>query len=254
MNGHSGSLIDISEQQVIKFADPKDPNRLQRQVNKQLKFLGLDHGFKVPAIFATFKTKICMERLHGWSAAWFLKNESIPEVRIFTETLIKFIRFCVECSPVLTISRTVMLDKYDQVKRDSSFDFEFYNLPATLELPIGLCHGDFTLSNMMYTSRGRFATYDFLDCYIETPLADIAKLRQDTRHYWSFFIDNLELNNRARMMLNYIDREIQKEFEKEDWMRYARHMEILALLRIFPYATESKTEDYLSARLECLKI
>jgi hypothetical protein len=56
-------------------------------------------------------------------------------------------------------------------------------MPSVL-FPIGTCHGDFTLSNMLLTDRGIFLI-DFLDTWIESPVLDISKLNQEAQLMWS---------------------------------------------------------------------
>lgn len=69
-------------------------------------------------------------------------------------------------------------------------------------LPIGACHGDFTLSNVLVLTplsgdglplspraqtkdTFRIALIDFLDSFVESPLADMAKLCQDLKYGWT---------------------------------------------------------------------
>ena len=46
-------------------------------------------------------------------------------------------------------------------------------------IPVGTCHGDLTFSNILFNGNNYYLI-DFLDSFIESPLLDIVKLRQDT--------------------------------------------------------------------------
>jgi len=60
--------------------------------------------------------------------------------------------------------------------------FEKYK---TVEVLIGPCHGDLTLSNMILSPSKGLVLIDFLDTYFESPLQDVAKLRQDFYYGWA---------------------------------------------------------------------
>lgn len=70
---------------------------------------------------------------------------------------------------------------------------EIDKLPDTIELPVGRCHGDLTFSNILFLGQ-KIVLIDFLDNFIETPLQDIVKLRQDTKHFWSLNLYNGEMD------------------------------------------------------------
>ncbi len=51
-------------------------------------------------------------------------------------------------------------------------------------MPVGICHGDLTFSNMLFNGNNYYLI-DFLDSFVESPLLDIVKLRQDSAYLWS---------------------------------------------------------------------
>jgi len=52
-----------------------------------------------------------------------------------------------------------------------------------LELPMGYCHGDFTLENLFY-GNGIIWAIDPIKGYIESPVMDYIKIRQDLVYGW----------------------------------------------------------------------
>ena len=105
-------------------------------------------------------------------------------------------------------------------------------------IPIGTCHGDLTLSNLIYSKRnGTLYFIDFLDPFIESPIMDICKIRQDTRLGWSITKSHSSAQSRMRHVLNYIDSQLLPFVEQFDWVNQNyRFFQDLNILRIAPYA------------------
>jgi hypothetical protein len=105
----------------------------------------------------------------------------------------------------------------------------------------GRMHGDLTLCNVLQGQRRSTVLVDFLDGVSSTPIADVAKLRQDTRHRWIARFTRVPWQRLA-----VLDRMLRKEVrawpEVADW---APAFTLLALLRIVPYARDDATREYL---------
>ncbi|GAM54717.1 hypothetical protein JCM19231_3805 [Vibrio ishigakensis] len=135
----------------------------------------------------------------------------------------------------------VVLQAIDKALELSKQDFIF---------PIGYCHGDLTLSNIKVTQDNKLYLFDFLDGFIETPLQDVVKLKQDFDCGWSFRHEKQSLALKGRMfcesaypdMITTISRLYEKEIEL---------LELVNLLRIAPYIKESDkvTQDWLDKSL-----
>ena len=50
---------------------------------------------------------------------------------------------------------------------------------------LGPCHGDLTFGNMLWDGEGFLWVFDFLDTFLEAPIMDLVKLRQDTLGRWT---------------------------------------------------------------------
>lgn len=118
-------------------------------------------------------------------------------------------------------------------------------------IPVGTCHGDLTLSNILFKGRTLYLL-DFLDCYVETPLQDVVKLRQDTDFSWSLQLYQAEFNwPRVQIALRYLDQRIDEAFRRFDW--YCRHYELFQfvnLMRVLPYCSERKTTELITGALD----
>jgi len=126
---------------------------------------------------------------------------------------------------------------------------------ATMDLPLGPCHGDLTMSNILIASdSSAIALIDFLDSFIESPLIDLAKLRQDTRFCWTSLMAGSQLDRlRYRQIMGALDAVLQEPFAGLDWHAdYLGFMTELTLLRIAPYATEAAVHDFILTSLTSL--
>ncbi|GAK85503.1 hypothetical protein JCM19238_3092 [Vibrio ponticus] len=107
-----------------------------------------------------------------------------------------------------------------------------------LELPIGLCHGDLTLSNIKITQDNYLMLFDFLECDINSPLQDAAKLVQDFEYGWSF-----RKEKESARVKGYIFCEHAKPSFIDTLNRIyhyeMRVIEVLTILRIAPYIQEN---------------
>ena len=113
-----------------------------------------------------------------------------------------------------------------------------------------VCHGDLTLSNILFNGNNYYLI-DFLDSFIETPLMDIVKLRQDTAYLWSplMYTGTYDVT-RLNIICNKIDRDLDKYFSQYEWYRrYYDMFQLLNFFRILQYAKEEKVVSYLKMAL-----
>ena len=123
-----------------------------------------------------------------------------------------------------------------------------------ISIPIGICHGDLTFSNILFNGNNYYLI-DFLDSFIETPLQDIAKIRQDTAYRWSQLMYTKPYDAvRLRIICDKIDSEIDSYFShKYEWYRgNYRVVQLMNILRILPYAHEENVIIYLQNILKSL--
>lgn len=117
---------------------------------------------------------------------------------------------------------------------------------------IGECHGDFTLSNMLFLKDKRICLFDLLDSFIESPIIDWVKLKQDTRFKWSMHIENeTQLQNtKLLQVLSYIDEKLNQLFRDNEVIQaWEPYLTVLNLARILPYAKDERDNHYLIKNL-----
>jgi hypothetical protein len=119
----------------------------------------------------------------------------------------------------------------------------YTRLQDIVKVPVGNCHGDLTFANMLVDTENReFCMFDFLDCFVESPLQDIAKLLQDARHQWFLTQTNIpeDKHARATSMLTFYYEKIKAAYCEYAIWDVVPLFEFFCLARILPYMTEEK--------------
>jgi aminoglycoside phosphotransferase len=223
----------------------------------------------------------------------YLSKASPEEIDSFGSVLVQLLRWHVAQSPLTAVSSKVFTDKIAEVRSlthghrhlAAADQVDVVNMLGDLSnwitaraehmLPVGLCHGDLTLTNVLIPpgiaeSLSSFRDagiilIDFLDCFIETPLADLAKLGQDLVYGWSLRMAPtlapptaaVEAGNdpgaglRARFANLW--QVVSTAFDNEAWYRnYFRFFFTLNQLRVLMYTVNDADCAYLlrSARRE----
>jgi thiamine kinase-like enzyme len=114
-------------------------------------------------------------------------------------------------------------------------------------MPVGMCHGDLTFSNILFNGNNYYLI-DFLDSFIESPLLDIVKIRQDTAYLWSTLMYHKPFDKvRLSIISEKIDTAIDEYFTgKYEWYRkYYMPLQLMNFLRILQYGREEKVVAYL---------
>jgi len=265
--GHSGCLLELvaakdgTATYVRKSTkDPAYRDRLLRQGRKQQAFaarLAL-RGFAAPRIVdagaAEDSAYLLMEYCGAADFIDYLEDAGVERLDALCRRLIGFIEENVKESASLPLDRDAVHGKIASIRKALHrqpllSESDRSRLEALLaaeakaltdwELPVGPCHGDFTLSNMLFdVDRDRIVLVDFLDSFLESPLQDLVKLRQDTKHHWSLWLVPQRRCDRVRLelALGYIDRRIDAHFAQYAFYRHGyRLFQLINFARIVPY-------------------
>lgn len=292
VKGHSGCSIDIvrkGKQLIIEKGtrDPKYVERLYQQALKQKKASENTFQFiRIPEILDITKsdTEMVMQMEYVYSKNFvdYFENAGFEQVNYFVKAIDIFLRSEIDRSPFTEVPASVVLDKWEDVKLKTTTNaftkdredvlnvlkrseriFQALKLSnsQTLTLPVGVCHGDLTLSNILFNGNNYFLI-DFLDSFIESPLLDMVKMRQDTAHRWSPLMYEGEYDKtRFNIIADKIDSELDALFSKYDWyVKYYDMFQLMNLLRVLQYGHEEKVVVYLCEeiskildKMECLK-
>lgn len=278
VKGHSGCQIDVvSEGQDIyvykSTADPKYLSRLLLQAEKQKAAgrIAYQH-IRVPEVFDVLKeqgkTVIKMQYVYSKNFIEFFEQAGFEQIEYFIGALKYFLEYEIGKCRMEEVPSCVFQTKFEEVKgktlvnplcKDDNEIREilkhastFWGNIESLRVPVGLCHGDLTFSNVLFNGNNYYLI-DFLDSFVETPLQDIVKIRQDTCYYWSQLMYTKHYDAvRLRIVCDKIDREIDTFF-REKYVWYAENYKILQLmniLRILPYAHEVRVVKHLKKILK----
>lgn len=264
IRGNSGASVQLVDGAVIrKTAVGAIRMRLKRQIEKQDAFHRARQSgcIRTPAILRTAETPDAytadMEFVVAQDFAQFLTEEPAPRIRWFTATIREFVAANVATSQCVDV-RSEVRSKINDLAKQQNVPPECVALARSLSdgpvaVPRGPCHGDLTLSNMLFRRDG-IVLIDFLDPFIESPLQDMVKLRQDTRHYWSLSMYPAYCDQvKVKLALAYVDRCLDAVFMEYPW--YRRHyllFQVVNFMRILPYCTEAGTTRTALGALERL--
>ncbi|WP_104718784.1 phosphotransferase [Helicobacter trogontum] len=283
ISGHSGCRLEVIDDQTIlkTTANIDYMVRLKKQCEKQMLFAKIYENHDkvlIPRVLHQYwkTTTVGDGNEFGFSMPYyyandcvtFFENTTIANINQTIHVLSCFVENNIKDSVYTTINKEIFYDKYKEVaakiigrpNKDlnvclDSMQQDLSQLPNKIILPIGRCHGDLTFSNILFTND-KIILIDFLDNFIETPLQDIVKLRQDTRYKWSLMLYRRDYDKtKITMILDYLDEIIDTYFAQYEFYRkYYTIFQKINLFRILPYVKENYIFDYVMGEIIHLNI
>jgi serine/threonine protein kinase len=271
--GNSGCMIEpiLNNQLVVKTtANGYPADRLFASANKQEAFrlYGTTQVLKTPKVHGTFyrdnESSVVMEFVKGCDVIEFLGKATDEQVVAVIDALMGLLAREMMCDEV-DVDPGVFVHKFNEVienvqcvgiKDTLSFFWEKFKPHDPVKIRLGTCHGDLTLENMIFdVENNHIYLIDFLHTYLESPLQDIVKLRQDTAHYWCIFRyekihgykQTTDLFAKILPKLGLIDKAVRPKIESKEVYRLLQFMN---LIRILPYAKDIDTIDYIFENIE----
>ena len=276
VKGNSGCSIDIVEEDnsLYVYKSTKDQGyfkRLIQQGQKQKNALTTE-TICIPEVkdISVNEESACikMDYIYARNFVDFFERAPFEEVDHFIDSIINYVDLELEHADIEHVSKDIFLDKLKSISancfnnRIISSDGialageigdiinksrKVFEEHGDIDIPKGFCHGDLTFSNILFASNSKYYLIDFLDSFIETPLQDIVKLRQDSQFGWSILMYMKEHDSiRVRMTLKYIDDKFNEYFSKYEF--FNKHYDVLQLmnmLRILPYTKSHEVKNYL---------
>ncbi len=264
MEGRSGCKLEVikegSHVVIKKYSSSITYNiRLLKQANKQHVFynnLPENYIFSTAKVIETYSSEnslawFSMPYLFSEKYSNYFEQASIVDLKNVLNHIIEYFDFNIKNSVSKKIDDRIIASKIEELELKvaesitvANKDYFLYalqylkaNIPG-MPLPIGTCHGDFTFSNILFGDN-KIYLLDFLDSFIESPLIDIVKIRQDTCFKWSIMLEKempSHKKNKLIQTFNYLDREIAlycaNQLGLSKWYNY---LQVFNLLRIVPY-------------------
>lgn len=292
IKGHSGCGLDIIENadgtlSVKKYTDKKSYfERLKLQSNKQIydKCARLVNGVSVPEIFERGlendgnRFYVLMQYIYAKNFIDFFEHASKEDLDHVIDMICEYITKELEECGIESLESSVFLDKLESIEKNCHDNEllnklnampavesiikrsrkEYEKMPKTFHIPMGKCHGDLTFSNLLF-SKNKMYIIDYLDSFIETPIQDIAKVRQDSKYHWSLLMYD-KTNRidyiRVYMIFTYIDERIDEYFSNSKYAEYYnnlyRYFQLMNLLRILPYVKYEYVYNYLNKAINSI--
>lgn len=281
MEGRSGCKLEVvkdgSRVIIKKYSSSIEYNkRLLKQARKQEAFynnLPENYIFSTARVIETYSTEnslawFSMPYLFSEKYSTYFEQASIVDLKKVLHHIIDYFNLNIKNSIPGKIDDRIIASKIEELKlkvgeniSTTNKDYFYYtleylktNIPGTA-LPTGTCHGDFTFSNILFGDN-KIYLLDFLDSFIESPLIDIVKIRQDTCFKWSIMLEKEmppHQKNKLIQTFNYLDREIAAFCNKYQGMgEWYNYLQIFNLLRIVPYLNNSEEIFFIEKSLRQL--
>ena len=239
--GLSGCSLELINDRVLrKYSPTTDYNsRLLSQADKQVVFGDrIYKNIDAPKVYDIQKNYFDMEYVAGKSFEDFFSIASVNDVEFVVLTLFDYFDALISTARNVDATKQI-LDKLDNLKEKSSYPkyIEFlrkYVEDRRIIVPHTFCHGDLTFANIIF-HKNRLFFIDFLDCYVDTFLSDLVKLKQDLHHLWA--VRNQDVySNRIHQIYQYIWDKLEVRYES--FMNESFHiLDVMNTLRIEPYLT-----------------
>ena len=239
--GLSGCSLELINDRVLrKYSPTTDYNsRLLSQADKQVVFGNrIYKNIDAPKVYDIQQNYFDMEYIAGKSFEEFFSSASVNDVEFVVSTLFDYFDALISTARSFDATNKI-LTKIDSLKEKSSHKkyIEFlrkYVEDNKIIVPHTFCHGDLTFANIIF-HKNRLFFIDFLDCYVDTFLSDLVKLKQDLHHLWA--VRNQDVySNRIHQIYQYIWDKLEVRYES--FMNESFHiLDAMNALRIEPYLT-----------------
>lgn len=263
-SGDKIDLVNVNQKVYVKKTSVKNIKRVKSNLNKQKSFsnFGNIHSVDVTIKESVNKINATMPYIKGLVGEDYAKNGKASDILKLSSHLGSYFEFIKEKSSDTSMPSKLINNKIsDTVNGCYDNDFisgELKNLSDNLSkqliikeknfiIPISQCHGDFTLSNIIYGIDKNIYLIDFLDTFINSFLIDYAKLLQDTVYCWS--VRNADRN--AIIKHKIFGKIIMNNIDIPHY-RITDTLIKLNILRIVPYCYNLNTEKWLINTMKAL--
>ena len=239
--GLSGCSLELINDRVLrKYSPTTDYNsRLLSQADKQVVFGNrIYKNIDSPKVYDIQKNYFDMEYIAGKNFEDFFSIASVNDIEFVVSTLFDYFDTLISTARNVDATKQI-LNKLDSLKEKSSYPkyIEFlrkYVEDNRIIVPHTFCHGDLTFANIIF-HRNRLFFIDFLDCYVDTFLSDLVKLKQDLHHLWA--VRNQDVYTvRIHQIYEYIWDKLEVRYT--DYLTDGFHiLDVMNALMIEPYLT-----------------
>ena len=238
--GLSGCKLELINGLLRKHSASTDYNsRLISQAEKQIVFSKrIYKNIETPKVHDIEVSYFDMDYVSGQNFEEFFSIASVNDVEFVVSTLFDYFDTLISTARNIDATKQI-LDKLDSLKEKSSYPkyIEFlrkYVEDNRMIVPHTFCHGDLTFANIIF-HKNRLFFIDFLDCYVDTFLSDLVKLKQDLHHLWAVRTQDV-YTVRIHQIYEFIWDKLEVRYS--NYLTKSFHiLDVMNALRIEPYLT-----------------
>jgi len=242
--GLSGCRLELINDRVLRKYSPSIEynSRLYSQIDKQVLFSQrIMKNVDAPKVYDVQDGYFDMEYIPGHSFVEFFSTASVNDVEFVIDTLFQYFDTLVSNHRSMNI-RSSVLEKIETLRDKTQYRHYLECIEVMVEkydlyVPKTFCHGDLTFSNIIF-HKNRLFFIDFLDCYVDSFISDLVKLKQDLYYLWGIKTQKIQ-SNRLEQIYKHIWSELHVRYSEFIDSDVFDILDAMNSLRIEPYLTSS---------------
>ena len=257
--GLSGCKLELIGSNILrKHSSSQSYNkRLGLQVKKQELFSNqVFRNVETPKVLRKEDSYFDMEYVTGRSFDEYFSVCSVNDIDFVFDSLCGYFDGLISNAQYYQpeVSKKRLLDKIDSLMTHTHHLGDLYHIrqcvrTISMKIPQTFCHGDLTFTNIIF-NKNRLYYIDFLDCFIDSFLCDLIKLKQDLYYHWSLDVQGIK-NLRIRQIYSFLWRKLEKRYSQYVETIEFDVLDILNTLRLEPYLTNEDQRIIIKRMLKC---
>ena len=257
--GLSGCKLELIGSDVLrKHSSSSSYNkRLGLQVKKQELFSNqVFRNVETPKVLRKEDSYFDMEYVTGRSFDEYFSVCSVNDIDFVFDSLCGYFDGLISHSQYYQpeVSKKRLLDKINSLETHTRHLTDLYHIrqmvsSITMKIPQTFCHGDLTFTNIIF-NKNRLYYIDFLDCFIDSFLCDLVKLKQDLYYHWSLDVQGIK-NLRIRQIYSFLWRKLEERYSQYVETIEFDVLDVLNTLRLEPYLTNEDQRIIIKRMLKC---
>ena len=256
--GLSGCSLELINDRVLRKHSPSIEynSRLLMQAEKQKVFSNrIYKNVDAPKVYDIQSDYFDMEYIPGNTFSEFFSTASVNDIEFVVQTLFDYFDSLISTSRMVDATNKI-LKKLDSLK-EKTFHKEYieflrkYVESNKIIVPHTFCHGDLTFSNIIF-HKNRLFFIDFLDCYVDTFLSDLVKIKQDLDYFWALKTWNVH-THRLEQIYRFAWNELENRYSSFMYEPFDI-LDVMNILRIEPYLTSEDQRVILDRIIKSTKI
>ena len=257
--GLSGCKLELIGSNILRkhSSSPSYNKRLGLQVKKQELFSNqVFRNVETPKVLRKEDSYFDMEYVTGRSFDEYFSMCSVSDIDFVFDSLCGYFDGLISHSQYYQpeVSKKRLIDKINSLETHTRHLTDLYHIrqmvsSITMKIPQTVCHGDLTFTNIIF-NKNRLYYIDFLDCFIDSFLCDLIKLKQDLYYHWSLDVQGIK-NLRIRQIYSFLWRKLEERYSQYVETIEFDVLDVLNTLRLEPYLTNEYQRIIIKRMLKC---